>query len=302
MLIIEHARISRAGRGPGDRHVAARDDPELRGRSDADDRRSRRRVRLPRARPAGRCPAGPADAPRGEPRRLGPAHRRRPGTQPPRDRRRLPRRRRLHRTRAHLGRGDGRRRRRRDPGARPRPRGHVRPVDGRDGRPGRRRPGASADRPAHPRECGPRRRARADRHDRRHGQDRAARRAHRQRSEGAAVLHPHHRGEARRPHLPHAAQGTHDRTRQAGRSGRVSGPAGRRTPVGYAGARRPDGVHRTRLHRPRRQRPDGSTANAIALARRLPGAAVTVYPDSGHGVVFQYHREFVAGARDFLHR
>lgn len=43
-------------------------------------------------------------------------------------------------------------------------------------------------------------------------------------------------------------------------------------------------------------------ANAIALARRLPGAAVTVYPDSGHGVVFQYHREFVAGARDFLHR
>jgi pimeloyl-ACP methyl ester carboxylesterase len=43
-------------------------------------------------------------------------------------------------------------------------------------------------------------------------------------------------------------------------------------------------------------------ANATALARRLPGAAVTVYPDSGHGVVFQYHREFVAGARDFLHR
>ncbi|MFD6443518.1 alpha/beta fold hydrolase [Promicromonospora sp. NPDC060204] len=43
-------------------------------------------------------------------------------------------------------------------------------------------------------------------------------------------------------------------------------------------------------------------ANATALARRLPGAAVTVYPNSGHGVVFQYHREFVAGARDFLRR
>lgn len=43
-------------------------------------------------------------------------------------------------------------------------------------------------------------------------------------------------------------------------------------------------------------------ANATELARIFPGATVTVYPDSGHGVVFQYHREFVDGARDFLHR
>lgn len=43
-------------------------------------------------------------------------------------------------------------------------------------------------------------------------------------------------------------------------------------------------------------------ANATELARLLPGAAVTVYPDAGHGAVFQYHREFVDAARDFLHR
>ncbi|WP_454853718.1 alpha/beta fold hydrolase [Promicromonospora soli] len=43
-------------------------------------------------------------------------------------------------------------------------------------------------------------------------------------------------------------------------------------------------------------------ANAAELARVFPGATVTVYPDSGHGVVFQYHREFVDAARDFLRR
>ena len=42
-------------------------------------------------------------------------------------------------------------------------------------------------------------------------------------------------------------------------------------------------------------------ANATELAQLLPGARVTVYPDSGHGAVFQYHREFVDAARDFLH-
>lgn len=43
-------------------------------------------------------------------------------------------------------------------------------------------------------------------------------------------------------------------------------------------------------------------ANATELARVFPGATVTVYPDSGHGVVFQYHREFVYAAREFLRR
>jgi pimeloyl-ACP methyl ester carboxylesterase len=36
------------------------------------------------------------------------------------------------------------------------------------------------------------------------------------------------------------------------------------------------------------------------LARRIPGAKLTIYPDSGHGGVFQYHREFVPAVLDFL--
>jgi pimeloyl-ACP methyl ester carboxylesterase len=43
-------------------------------------------------------------------------------------------------------------------------------------------------------------------------------------------------------------------------------------------------------------------ANATALAWRLPGASVTVFPDSGHGVAFQNHRAFVDAARDHLRR
>lgn len=38
------------------------------------------------------------------------------------------------------------------------------------------------------------------------------------------------------------------------------------------------------------------------LARRIPGAQLVIYPDSGHGGVFQYHREFVPAVLDFLER
>lgn len=36
------------------------------------------------------------------------------------------------------------------------------------------------------------------------------------------------------------------------------------------------------------------------LARRLPNAQLTIYPDSGHGGVFQHHRAFVPAVLDFL--
>ena len=36
------------------------------------------------------------------------------------------------------------------------------------------------------------------------------------------------------------------------------------------------------------------------LARRLPNAKLTIYPDSGHGAVFQHHRDFVPAVLDFL--
>jgi pimeloyl-ACP methyl ester carboxylesterase len=36
------------------------------------------------------------------------------------------------------------------------------------------------------------------------------------------------------------------------------------------------------------------------MARRLPNAQLTIYPDAGHGGVFQYHRRFVPEALKFL--
>jgi pimeloyl-ACP methyl ester carboxylesterase len=42
------------------------------------------------------------------------------------------------------------------------------------------------------------------------------------------------------------------------------------------------------------------SSNSADLARRLPDARLTLYPDAGHGGIFQYHDEFVAEALRFL--
>ncbi len=43
-----------------------------------------------------------------------------------------------------------------------------------------------------------------------------------------------------------------------------------------------------------------ASEHSADLARRLPDAKLVVYPDSGHGGVFQHHREFVPEVLDFL--
>jgi pimeloyl-ACP methyl ester carboxylesterase len=43
-----------------------------------------------------------------------------------------------------------------------------------------------------------------------------------------------------------------------------------------------------------------SSAHSAAMASRLPDARLVVYPNSGHGGVFQYHREFVPEVLAFL--
>ena len=40
--------------------------------------------------------------------------------------------------------------------------------------------------------------------------------------------------------------------------------------------------------------------NSTDLARRLPNAQLTIYPDAGHGGIFQHHTSFVPEALDFL--
>jgi pimeloyl-ACP methyl ester carboxylesterase len=42
------------------------------------------------------------------------------------------------------------------------------------------------------------------------------------------------------------------------------------------------------------------SSNSADLARRLPNARLELYPDAGHGGIFQYHDEFVAEALEFL--
>ena len=42
------------------------------------------------------------------------------------------------------------------------------------------------------------------------------------------------------------------------------------------------------------------SSHSADMARRLPNAKLTIYPDSGHGGVFQHHRDFVPAVLDFL--
>ncbi len=44
------------------------------------------------------------------------------------------------------------------------------------------------------------------------------------------------------------------------------------------------------------------TPNTHDLARRLPNSTLIIYPDAGHGGMFQFHAEFVPSALEFLGR
>lgn len=44
------------------------------------------------------------------------------------------------------------------------------------------------------------------------------------------------------------------------------------------------------------------TKNTFDLDRRLPNSELVIYPDAGHGGMFQHHREFVGTALEFLDR
>ena len=44
------------------------------------------------------------------------------------------------------------------------------------------------------------------------------------------------------------------------------------------------------------------TPNSHDLARRLPNIQLIIYPDAGHGGVFQFHADFVPKALEFLKR
>jgi pimeloyl-ACP methyl ester carboxylesterase len=43
-----------------------------------------------------------------------------------------------------------------------------------------------------------------------------------------------------------------------------------------------------------------SQTNTVELDRRLPNSELVVYPDAGHGGVFQFHDDFVKRTLEFL--
>jgi pimeloyl-ACP methyl ester carboxylesterase len=43
-----------------------------------------------------------------------------------------------------------------------------------------------------------------------------------------------------------------------------------------------------------------ASSQSYTLAERIPNAKVTIYPDSGHGGIFQYHEQFVPAVVEFL--
>ncbi len=45
-----------------------------------------------------------------------------------------------------------------------------------------------------------------------------------------------------------------------------------------------------------------TTPNTYDLAKRLPNSTLIVYPDAGHGGIFQFHEKFVPSALEFLAR
>jgi pimeloyl-ACP methyl ester carboxylesterase len=45
-----------------------------------------------------------------------------------------------------------------------------------------------------------------------------------------------------------------------------------------------------------------ASSHSHTLAEQIPNAELTIYPDSGHGGIFQYHHEFVPAVLEFLER
>ena len=42
------------------------------------------------------------------------------------------------------------------------------------------------------------------------------------------------------------------------------------------------------------------TVNTYDLAKRLPNSSLIIYPDAGHGGIFQFHQDFVKQSLTFL--
>ncbi|MEV5721118.1 alpha/beta hydrolase [Amycolatopsis mediterranei] len=102
--------------------------------------------------------------------------------------------------------------------------------------------------------------------------------------------------------VPRALEGTQKRPGQVDFAAGVRRPAQGHPPLGpgrpsdLSGIRRPvlvaNGDHDRMV----------PTKNSHDLARRLPDTELVIYPDAGHGGIFQFHDHFVAKTLEFLER
>src|SRR4029077_4749712 len=44
-----------------------------------------------------------------------------------------------------------------------------------------------------------------------------------------------------------------------------------------------------------------TSINSVELARKLPHSELSIFPDAGHGAIFQYHSAFLDQTLRFLH-
>ena len=92
-----------------------------------------------------------------------------------------------------------------------------------------------------------------------------------------------------------------ERPRQAHLAAVLRRPAQGHPPLGPAAARRPVGHPPAGPRRQRRDRPDGAHAATPSIWRgACPNADLVIYPDAGHGGIFQFHEQFVERALAFL--
>ena len=70
--------------------------------------------------------------------------------------------------------------------------------------------------------------------------------------------------------------------------------------MGSAEARGPLGIHQPVLVMNGESDRMVPTKNTVDLDRRLPNSQLVIYPDAGHGGVFQFHEDFVKRALEFL--
>lgn len=120
--------------------------------------------------------------------------------------------------------------------------------------------------------------------------------------EDLPVLHRDGKRQGGSQGLPVAAQGTHERPRQGNLAPGVRRPAEGDPRVGTQAPADLSRIHHPALVMNGDHDRMVPTSNTYGMARPFPNAELNIFPNAGHGGVFQYHDEFVSQVLTFLER